>query len=223
MNGETGHPACTVAAGPHPCFQKQFSNGTPPSDAGWAGEIALDVEWSHAIAPAADILLVEAPSAANADLYSAVDVASASGAHVVSMSWGGRESASETTTDAHFKKAGVTFFASAGDSGHKTSYPATSPYVVGVGGTSAGSPQWAAIVALVDQVRTAGPLSSNSLTSSAEYSAAVGANYALNYRDIVTGTNGTCGAICTTNVGYDFVTGLGSPLANKLVPYLASH
>lgn len=300
MNGVAGQPACTVAAGPHPCFQKQFSNGQPPSDVGWAGEIALDVEWSHAIAPAADILLVEAPSASNADLYGAVDVASASGAHVVSMSWGGGEPRNATATDVHFQRAGVTFFASSGDSGHKTSYPATSPYVVAVGGTSlkldtsgnvvaetawngsgggistrevepayqttfgitnsggkrgfpdvsydanpasgvpvydsfgsggwvqfggtsAGSPQWAAIIALVDQIRTAGPLTSNSLTSSAEYSAAIGANFAANYRDIVSGTNGTCGAVCTTNAGYDFVTGLGSPRVNALVPFLATH
>nr|AFK79156.1 peptidase S8/S53 [uncultured bacterium F25-01] len=300
MNGTPGHAACTVAAGPHPCFEKQFSNGLPPTDTGWASEIALDVEWSHVIAPAADILLVEAKSNSNADLYAAVDVASASGAHVVSMSWGGREPFNASSTDVHFRKSGVTFFASSGDSGNGASYPATSPNVVSVGGTSlkldassnvvaetawsgsgggisaretepgyqtsfgittstgkrpfpdvsynanpasgvpvydsfgvggwgqfggtsAGSPQWAAIVALVDQIRAAGPLSSNSLVSSAEYSAAVGANYALNYRDIVAGTNGSCGAVCSTNVGYDFVTGLGSPIANKLIPFLATH
>ncbi len=60
-------------------------------DAGWALEIALDVEWAHAIAPQAKILLVEAASNSFADLLDAVDAAVLNGARVVSMSWGGGE------------------------------------------------------------------------------------------------------------------------------------
>jgi hypothetical protein len=45
----------------------------------------------------------------------------------------------------------------------------------------------------------------------------------LNYRDITVGSNGDCGPICLAGPGYDFVTGLGSPRAENLVPFLASH
>ena len=42
-------PACTTANG---CFKKIYASGTkPPANAGWAGEISLDVEWVHAVAP----------------------------------------------------------------------------------------------------------------------------------------------------------------------------
>jgi hypothetical protein len=40
---------------------------------------------------------------------------------------------------------------------------------------------------------------------------------ATNYHDILSGTNGSCGALCTAVPGYDYVTGLGSPIANNLV------
>src|SRR5260370_22736799 len=43
-----------------PSFTKATPQGQPAADAGWASEIALDVEWAHAIAPGANILLVEA-------------------------------------------------------------------------------------------------------------------------------------------------------------------
>jgi subtilase family serine protease len=89
-----------------------------------------------------------------------------------------------------------------------------------VGGTSASAPQWAAVIALAGQGRT--PLSSNSTGSSPVYSAAASGVYSSNYRDVTTGSNGSC-AICAAKTGYDFVTGLGSPLANSLVPYLNTH
>lgn len=107
----------------------------PKRDAGWALEISLDVQWTCAIAPGASILLVEAASNSYADLFAAVDYA-AQHADVVSMSWGGGESSSETGYDAHFSAQNVTFTASSGDSGAGVIYPAASPYVVGVGGTT---------------------------------------------------------------------------------------
>src|SRR5262249_3087917 len=78
---------------PDPTFKKMNQNGgstMPAANGGWASEIALDVEWAHAIAPGAAILLVEANSASYADLLTAVRTAAAQPNVVaVSMSWGG--------------------------------------------------------------------------------------------------------------------------------------
>jgi subtilase family serine protease len=127
-------PSCTSSNG---CFTKIAASGRKPRvDAGWALEISLDVEWAHAIAPAANILLVEASTSRFTDLIHAVDVAVASGATIVSMSFGGSEFSSQTMYDNHFNVEGVTFTASSGDSGSGVEYPAASPYVVGVGGTA---------------------------------------------------------------------------------------
>lgn len=118
-------------------FQKFYATGTKPDgNAGWAGEIALDVEWSHAIAPLATIYLIEAASAMPSDLDQAVRVAVALKANVISMSWGGDEYAGELTRDQVFNNPNITFVASSGDSGHGVSYPAASPYVISVGGTT---------------------------------------------------------------------------------------
>src|SRR6185436_7654884 len=70
----------------------------PANVAGWATEIALDVEWAHAIAPRANILLVEANSNSYNDLMTAVNYAkSVPGVVAVSMSFGGGEFSSETS------------------------------------------------------------------------------------------------------------------------------
>jgi subtilase family serine protease len=116
-------------------FTKATPQGTPSPDSGWATEIALDVEWAHAIAPKASIMLVEAQSASYADLFSAVDYARQQGAKQISMSFGGREFFA-TLYDSHFNYPGVSFVASSGDTGAGVSYPATSPYVTAVGGTT---------------------------------------------------------------------------------------
>ena len=68
-----GLPACTTANG---CFRKIFGGSKrPKANAGWALEISLDIEWTHAIAPKATILLVEATTNSLGDLLNAVDVA----------------------------------------------------------------------------------------------------------------------------------------------------
>ncbi len=72
--------------------------GTTPNNAGWATEISLDVEWAHAVAPQANILLVEASSASTSALLQAVGYA-ATHASVVSMSWGTSEFSGETAYD----------------------------------------------------------------------------------------------------------------------------
>jgi hypothetical protein len=113
----------------------------PTSDTGWSEEIALDVEWAHAIAPGARILLVEANSSSYTDLLAGVTYAAKQpGVVAVSMSWGGSEFSGETSFDSAFQTpsghAGVTFVVSSGDTGAPASYPATSPNVLAVGGTS---------------------------------------------------------------------------------------
>src|SRR5258708_2832695 len=98
----------------------------------------LDIEWGHAMAPRAKIVLVEATSNSFANLLAAVDVASTlAGAKQVSMSWGGSEFSGEASNDSHFlQTTGVVYFASSGDTGGTTIYPSASPYVVAAGGTS---------------------------------------------------------------------------------------
>jgi hypothetical protein len=113
--------------------------GTDPAGS-WEAEEALDVEWAHALAPKANILLVEATDASDTNLYAAVDYAARQpGVVVVSMSWGGSEASTETSLDSHFTTpaghAGVAFVAASGDSGAPPIYPAVSPNVLAVGGT----------------------------------------------------------------------------------------
>ncbi|HZV00060.1 MAG TPA: S53 family peptidase [Planctomycetota bacterium] len=271
-----------------------YSTGQPPTsqDAGWGYESTMDCEWAHAIAPQAQILLVVTPSDFLNDLLAGVQFATnyrdpATGHTVqqVSMSWGGTEFSGEAGFDSYFTTSGVSFFSAAGDSGAGAQWPAASPYVVGVGGTtlqldplggvlsekawsqggggpstyepepafqngvqnsgkrevpdvsydadpntgfavycstayngivgwsigggtSAGVPQWAALAAIVNGQRST-PLSQ---TADAIYAAPP----ASSFRDITSGSNGGFSA----GTGYDEVTGLGSPLAQGLIPSL---
>ncbi len=132
-----GLPACTTANG---CFRKVNQSGSttslPVNNSSWAGEISLDLDMVSAICPNCSILLVEASSNSNPNLYAAVDRAVAMGAKFVSNSWGGSEASNESSSDAHFNHPGVAITASTGDSGYGAAYPASSPYVTAVGGTS---------------------------------------------------------------------------------------
>jgi subtilase family serine protease len=279
-----------------PLLKAVPKSGVPAYNAGWASEIALDVEWAHAVAPKATILLVEAASASVSDLMAGVDFAVAYGAKQVSMSWGGSSSLA-ASYDAHFRHPGVTFLAASGDGGAGVEYPATSPYVTAVGGTSlrldananratevawagsgggttryearpayqsgflsgtyrgtpdvaynadpntgyfvydsssggawfqvggtsAGAPQWAGLVALANQgraARGAPPLGTGLTfgTNQVLYLLAGGASYTNargDFADIVSGSNGY-----PASRGYDLATGLGSPVANRLIPDL---
>jgi len=110
----------------------------PTFSAGWSDEVSADVEWTHAVAPGAKILLVEANSNWFSDLLAAVDYASAH-ANIVSMSWGSGEFPAETAAwyEGHFANHfGVTFVASSGDLGAPAGWPGVSPDVISVGGTS---------------------------------------------------------------------------------------
>jgi subtilase family serine protease len=282
---------------PDPVLVKAMPEGRASFDPGWASEIALDVEWAHAIAPGAKILLVEAASASLSDLLGAVDYAVAQGAKQVSMSWGAPATYGLSALDAHFDRPGVSFTASSGDSGAGVSYPAASPFVTGVGGTSlwidatgnrlaeagwsgsgggvtpavarppyqagfipvaergapdvsydadpntgyfvydsssgggwyqdggtsAGAPQWAGLFALANQARAVWgrPSLGTSLpfgTNQALYALAGGSRYTNprgDFADVSSGSNGY-----PAGPGYDLVTGLGTPVANRLVPDL---
>jgi subtilase family serine protease len=286
-----GLPPCTKANG---CLTVIYAKGVQPAqNKGWSDETSLDVQWAHAIAPNAKILLVEAPKGTESALLEAVPVAVKNGANIVTMSWGtASEFSLETNLDAlYFNNPGVTYLAASGDSGHNLfGYPAASSRVVAaggttlnldatgnilsetawfgsgggvskyysepsyqsgvqstgfrgvpdvaydanprtgvpvydsedgdwfqVGGTSASSPQWAALTAIANSLRASqskGTIGSNFLN-------VIYANQ-LDFFDITKGTNGFCGALCTTQVGYDFVTGLGSPMAPLVVAALSS-
>lgn len=112
--------------------------GKPRNNTGWAQEITLDVEWAHAMAPAAKIVLEEAKTNSFSNLFGAVnDAVVNQHAQIVSMSWGGGEFSTETSIDqTYFNKPGVTFIVSSGDTGGVVGYPSTSPYVLSAGGTS---------------------------------------------------------------------------------------
>lgn len=263
----------------------------PASDSGWATEIALDVEWAHAIAPGANILLVEAKSAYTNDLDAALDYArNYTGVVAVSCSWGGSEYSTESSEDVHFTTptghAGVTFTVAAGDSGTGAEYPSSSPNVLSVGGTalyltssgawssesvwsgsgggaslyeslpsyqsglglskrgtpdvsynaspntgfavydtfggsgwnvvggtSAGAPQWAALIAIADQGRALSGLSSLSNAQSAIYQLS-----SSDFHDITSGSDGI-----SAQTGYDLASGRGSPLADRVIADLVSY
>jgi subtilase family serine protease len=300
------------------------------STGGWALETSLDVEWAHAIAPQANILLVEAANenlSGTGSLLDAVQyAASQKGVVAVSMSWGENEFSTESSYDSYFippsTNPGVVFVAASGDNGAASGpiYPATSPYILAVGGTtlstttsssggavyssestwsgsgggaaayegepsyqfdqtsinntygfpnvynpttgvysysrmtpdvaynadpnsgydvydstpsadygfgggwgevggtSAGSPQWASIVALADQQRIAqgGTALDTNQVQTTLYNSLSNGNYSKIFHDITTGSNGY-----PAGTGYDIATGLGSPIANQLVPFLA--
>jgi subtilase family serine protease len=271
--------------------------GKPPAvdtTGRWELETALDVEWAHAIAPGANILLVEANTDSEANLFSAAQyAASQPGVSVVSMSFGLPEAPADPTFDSVFSTpaghAGVTFVAASGDQGQLT-YPASSPNVLAVGGTSltldsagnyvsetawsnsggglsvnerepayqmavqstgkrstpdvaynaapgsgyrvydsfnsqnpwqlvngtsAGAPQWAALIAIADQGRALQGM--GTLDGATQTLPMLYAMPSTAFHDITVGSN-------PGNVagpGYDMVTGLGSPYADRVVASLA--
>jgi subtilase family serine protease len=267
-----------------PLVSKQMPQGRPRVDEGWGMESLLDVEWAHAIAPKAKIVLVQAISPRISDLLKAVDYArSLPGVSVVSMSWGADEFSQEQQDDSTFTTpeghTGVTFVAASGDSGVPAGWPAVSANVLAVGGTtlhldsggnyagetvwdgsgggrsmftnrptpdvaynadpqtgvsiytansvngqtgwftvggtSAGAPQWAGLIALVDQGRTLegkGTLDGATQTLPAIYSVS-----SDDFHDITVGSNGR-----RARPGFDLATGRGSPVADRLITDLVA-
>jgi hypothetical protein len=123
-------------------FQIVTPSGSPASNTDWGTEIDLDVEWAHAIAPQAKIILVESSTNYGFDLFKAVQTAASmvnqAGGGVVSMSFGSAEdTTNDPTYDAMFQSfPTVSFLASSGDVGAVVSYPASSQLVTAVGGTT---------------------------------------------------------------------------------------
>jgi subtilase family serine protease len=115
------------------------------TDSSWAAEEAMDVEYAHAIAPGARILVVEARPSGNQiiELQNQLDAVNTArhtqGVVAISMSWGYNEMSNESSYDSYFTTpsghTGITFIASSGDLGF-AEYPASSPNVLSVGGTS---------------------------------------------------------------------------------------
>ena len=126
-----------------PCNFRKVRVGNP-GHGSWDLETSLDVEQACAIAPRANILLVEAENASPSNLLAAVQVAysSPNNATVVSMSFGSPDFSGEQQYDSYFCNIlngvgqPVTFVAASGDAGHHPEYPATSPCVVAAGGTA---------------------------------------------------------------------------------------
>jgi subtilase family serine protease len=292
-----------------PSFTQLDENGGTnfPSNAptdGWGIEESLDIEWAHVIAPAANMILYDADSTSDSDLIQTAVVTAENNPNVtaISMSFGGGEFSGETDYDSVFTSSHITFLASTGDNGSPGAYPAYSPNVIAVGGTSlsvsssgafqsetgwSGSgggtssqepepayqtsvqttgdrttpdvsmdadpdtgvpvydsydngsstpwitvggtslpcPMWAGLVAIADQGRIANGLSvfdtvSNpSANNSAEALPLLYQASKTDFHDITSGSNGGYSAA----VGYDEVTGIGSPVANLLIPYLAGN
>ena len=286
-------PACTTQNG---CFTKITQNNLCSGHSGnWALEQSLDVEWAHAMAPGAKIVLVQSTSSDDT-LFAAVLQAVGAGASVVSMSWGGGEFSGEQTYDTtYFSAPGVTYFASSGDGGCGASYPAASPNVVSVGGTtlillfsvpppspftpnyghetawsgsggglssfeaepsyqrgvqstgfrsipdvsldaapntgvpvydsydgykwvevggtSVSSPIWAAFMAVENSLRLAGGGGVIQQALPDLYQIYGSGNYGTDFHDV---TSGSSGGICVAGTGYDYVTGIGTPIANTL-------
>ncbi|MGD1055937.1 MAG: IPT/TIG domain-containing protein [Solirubrobacteraceae bacterium] len=139
-------PACTSANG---CFRKIDQEGKtsplPATEGGWATEISLDVQMAHAICQTCHLLLVEADNSSFSALGAAVDAAVKAGATEISNSYGGAEESGDTSNNAPYNHPGVVITVSSGDCGYfneacggheATNFPASSPDVVAVGGTS---------------------------------------------------------------------------------------
>ncbi len=279
-----------------PSFAKVNESGgatMPAANTSWDMEISLDVEWAHAIAPGASILLVECNSDGGSDLLAGVNYArNVPGVSVVSMSWAGPEFTGESYYDSYFTTpaghGGVTFVAASGDTGSQGApdWPSVSPNVLAVGGTqltlsasgvyggetawsgssgglstgetqpayqkgvvgqsatqravpdvaydastaspyavydtasggwmevggtSAGAPQWSALIAIPDQGRASvglGSLDGGTQTLPLLYQLPAG-----DFHDVTSGSDGAYSA----GAGYDLVTGRGSPIANLVV------
>ncbi|MDR3477842.1 MAG: S53 family peptidase [Gammaproteobacteria bacterium] len=111
--------------------------GNDPCD-----EHVADIEWAHAMAPAAKIIMVEAPSdnlwdKMYAVCYATQYVKNQAGGGGVSMSWSVSEFATETGFDRYFQTTpNIVYVASSGDKSAPANYPSSSPYVISAGGTS---------------------------------------------------------------------------------------
>ncbi|MEI8155990.1 MAG: S53 family peptidase [Burkholderiales bacterium] len=113
-----------------------MTSTSPAYNSGWATEAALDVQWAHATAPMARIVLIEAVDPTQNSLLGAIKLANSMGNGIVSMSFGASEGSWTTSVDSVFTGSNMTYLAATGDSGAAVNWPAVSPNVVAVGGTT---------------------------------------------------------------------------------------
>ncbi len=145
-----GKPACTVASGCLTILNEQGkASPLPTGEGGWATEESLDVEMSHGLCPQCKIVLVEASSESFSDITAAVNEAASLHPTEISNSYGGEEDGSLTSIASAYDHPGIAITASAGDYGYEDwgafgqiggggvpNFPASSPDVVAVGGTT---------------------------------------------------------------------------------------
>jgi subtilase family serine protease len=128
------------ASGTQPPVDNGVNNGSVPG--GWEVEESLDIEWAHAMAPNAKIILVECANNNTQSLLNGVAAATGysdgNGATVkeISSSWGGSEFNGETSFDSYFSSTDAVFFCSAGDDAAPADWPSACPFVVSAGGTT---------------------------------------------------------------------------------------
>ena len=129
-------PSCTVANGCLSIVNQNGGTSLPQVDSGWALEESLDTQIAHAMCQTCKIVVVETNSSSLSDLATGVATAARLGAQAISNSYGGSEFYGELVYDNYYNHPGVAVTVSSGDSGYGTEYPATSPDVVAVGGTT---------------------------------------------------------------------------------------
>ncbi|HEX8111912.1 MAG TPA: S8 family serine peptidase [Kofleriaceae bacterium] len=141
-----GLPAISACNGSvHPCFAVVGQTcGSPPAttNLGWQQETALDLDMVSAMCPNCNILLVEGSSSSFSNLAAAANRAATcttagSAPVAISNSYGGSESGGSSLSGS-YTHPGITVTASSGDSGFQAGpqFPATSPGVLAIGGTS---------------------------------------------------------------------------------------
>jgi len=134
-------PPCPgTGPGASPCFEKVNQMGSTPYPAadtsGWSQEAALDLDMASAMCPGCTLILVEANSADDSDLGTAANTAAVTlRVNVINNSYGGGESGTAAYAG-YYQHAGVAVTASAGDGGYGVQFPASSPFVTAVGGTT---------------------------------------------------------------------------------------
>lgn len=133
-----GLPSCTIG---NNCFSVYYTdNVMPPFNSASADEHVLDIEWAHAMAPNAKIIMVEGQDESFEEHMKAIRLATdrvvAAGGGLVSISWSINEFLGETDYDSYFQNPGVVYVVSSGDYSAPARYPSSSPYVISAGGTS---------------------------------------------------------------------------------------
>ena len=134
-----GIPVCNTA---NPCFKKVSTTGTPPPvDSLWAANAAQEIEYAHAFAPQATIVLVEAANDTQAELMKGVRLANAiiasspGGRGQIILPFGSPEFQNETSADSFLSAPNVVYISGNAGAPGFLEWPSVSPSVLSVGGT----------------------------------------------------------------------------------------